>query len=273
MARKKVVINNTKYSLYEDSLHSYDGYIEITGDTVVDKKPKDQVIIGYIIDSGQKIAVCKKSYDKFAPILIAVVSTLAVGFLVCLFILLRNITDIEVPHFTFNRDNVIESLDDGVVKEKGGFTYSEYGIYDGTNASVYVKSRHKDATLKLVFGDVESEEVPITEAYSIPINLDMQVEDAISGTLVYKRGDVETPYTIILEYTNTTAPSLQVGETTETVTTAEIDKAPNETSEGETIVNDINDYKESEADFGSFEVLGDHPDEALEKALREGRQN
>ena len=64
-----------------------------------------------------------------------------------------------------------------------------------------------------------------------------------------------------------------MGEDVPSETTAEIKKTPNETSEGETIVNDINEYKESEADFGNFEVLNDHPDEALEKALREGRQN
>ena len=273
MARKKIVINNTKYQLYEDSLRNYDGYILITGDTVLDKKPKDHVVIGYIIDSGQKIAVCKKSYEKLAPIFIGGVSILAAGFLAGLFIFLRNATNVDVPHFTFNRDNVIESLDDGVTKEKDGLTYSEYGTYDGTNASVYVKSRHKDATLKLVFGDVESEEVPITEAYSIPINLNINVEDAISGTMIYKRGDTEIPYSIILEYANTVAPSLQMGEDVPRETTAEIKKTPDETSEGETIVNDINEYKESEADFGNFEVLNDHPDEALEKALREGRQN
>lgn len=269
MKRKKIQIGDTNYILYEEKLRMYDGYV-YDSDEVLDEKPEGTNIIGYIMDSGQKIAVCKKSYDKYGPAVVGACAVLAVAVIGVSVFALSKVTNVEVPHFSFNRDNVIEDLDDGVKKEAEGFQYSEYGTYDGENASVFTKAKHGDATVQLVFGDVKSDVYKAGDTSSIPLPLDIPVEDIGVGKLVYTRGDVVKEYPLVLEYTSTVKPDIPLGDGGASginvpETRVDVQFEPTEVAPGETIPNDVNEYKESDVDFSNFDTLDDHPDMSKDK--------
>lgn len=268
MKRKKIQIGDTNYILYEDKLRTYDGYV-YGNDEVLDEKPEGTNIIGYIMDSGQKIAVCKKSYDKYGGIAVAACAVVAVAVITASVCAISKVTNVDVPHFSFNRDNVVEDLDDGVKKEAEGFQYSEYGTYDGHNASVFTKAKHGDATVQLVFGDVKSDVYKAGDTASIPLTIDIPVEDIGVGKLVYTRGDVVKEYPLVLEYTSTVKPDIPLGNDTSGInvpeTRVDVQLEPSEVAPGETIPNDVNEYKESDVDFSNFDTLDDHPDMSKDK--------
>lgn len=277
MKRRKIQIGDTKYILYEDKLRMYDGYV-YGNDEVLDEKPAGTNVIGYIMDSGQKIAVCKKSYDKYGSVAVMVSAVIAIAVVSVSIHVISKVTDVDVPHFSFNRDNVVEDLDNGVKKEAEGFQYSEYGTFDGNNASVFTKAKHGDATVQLVFGDVKSDVYKAGDTASIPLAIDIPVEDIGVGKLVYTSGDVVKEYPIVLEYTSTVKPDIPLGNDTSGInvpeTRVDVQLEPTEVAPGETIPNDVNEYKESDVDFSNFDTLDDHPDMSKDKKINsiEGSQ-
>lgn len=251
---RRIEIGGDKYVLHEQTLRHYDGFVY--EDTIHKAKPENTHIIGYIIDGGSKYAVCTKSYDKLGKVIIVGLSILAIGVIGGGGYIISKALDVEVSHFTFgSRDNVVEKLDDGVVKAKAGLSYSQYATYDGSTVGVYIDTKDRSSEVKLVIGDASSEYVPVEEAYAIPISINMKEQEALEGTLFYKKKDHVEEYPITVEYLNVTKPEISQGDFTEgmniqpTQATTEYDPANDITIE-----NDINNYKETDIDFDNFNL-------------------
>lgn len=204
----KITIEDKPYELHKDELRKYDGFFY--GGQILDRLPIDARIIGYVVEDKLKIAVCRKTYQKYYPLLYGLVGISGIAVLV--FSILVIGFDVEVVSWlpTRNRDNVIGKLDDGTVKEDGGLKYSQYATYSNGNLSLYVEGKQK-AEVSVTVDGVTSTYTPVAESYRIPITLELGKQEITQGSLNYKIGESINSYPLIVEHLDVEKPDLPKG--------------------------------------------------------------
>lgn len=249
---RKVTYEGKEYTIKEGELRRYDYYFY--KDEIFEEQPEKTLVEGYFVVEGSKVGYCKKDLGKGNMVIIAGVSLLCIcagGFIG--FKALSS-TNIEVPHFewTANKDNVIGELDDGVVKANKKLSYSQYATYDGESVAMWVDSKDATAEVQLVYGDASSSYVAVEDSYSIPISLGIEPQDVVEVTMNYKKGDKVVEYPVTVEYLQNEAPTLEMGDKDD----YDLSKSQAESlATEETIVNDINEYQETDTDFENFYTL------------------
>jgi hypothetical protein len=258
----KITINGKSYTLYSRCDSKCYGYCY--EDELHPIQPADTEIIGYVDIQHLRYAVCKKKASVVTRVFIYILIAIAAIVVVALPIIMVTGFNPEVKHFTFSHQDTREpTLDDGTVKVSSGLSYSQYATYNGDYVAVFIEAKNKKAEVKLVVGDVESEYVPAEEAYMIPMHLDMEEQSVLGGTLLYKVGETVKDYPITIEYLAVSTPEIPQGDP---VPTTAVDTSLPQPTE-ETVVNDINEYQETDTDFENFVVIDDHPSKLKEKIL------
>lgn len=253
---RKIRIDGKVYELLPDNQRRYDGYYyrgEIT-----ERSPVDTRIIGHIVEDKTKIAICRKDSKALRRVLY--VGTGISGAVVLLFSIVVIGFDVDVPHWELDRngDDIIGELDNGIRKETRKFTYSQYTTYDGENVLLFVTSKNGGEVSITVNGKT-SEYVPIDQAYNIPMNLELDSEQIVEGTLNFKRGDSIEEYPIVVEYLNTTKPQLPVGNIADIEVGRELWDGVSSNTESmlkeTSAADDENITATTEANFAEFPVI------------------
>lgn len=253
---RKIKINGKSYELLPDNQRRYDGYYyrgEIT-----DRSPVDTRVIGHVVEEKTKIAVCRKDNKVLRKAVY--VGTGVAGVAVLCFSVLVIGFDVDVPHWELSRngDDIVGELDTGIRKESRKFSYSQYVTYDGTDVLLFVTSKN-GGEISLTIDGVSSEYVPVDQAYSIPMQLNLGAEQITQGILKLKHGDSVEEFPIVVEHLNTTKPDIAMGDISdkefaqeqwsETLTSGE-SMLKETTSE-----DDENITGTTEADFSAFPVI------------------
>ena len=264
---KRVNILGKTYELLPDTLRKYDGYY-YDGE-VLDRAPVNSKIVGYVVEEKQKIAICKRVRKELYPVLYAVVGLAGIVTLsLCVAVILF---DVEVPHWTIeqNGDDVVGVLDDGVTRTSRTFAYSEYVTYDGENVLLFLDSKNKDAEIAVTAGGITSTYLPVTEAFSVPIQLSINEQEITQGILHLKVGEEITDYPLVIEYLASNTPTLSVGNISDNI---EANRQYEEGVPGQSMLleetkdkNDYKTYEDSNSNFESFnKITYKNPDEPLE---------
>lgn len=264
---KRVRILGKSYELLPDTQRKYDGYF-YNGE-VLDHAPVNTVIVGYVVEEKQKIAICKKTHKEFYPVVYALTGLAGIVTLgLCVAVLLF---DVDVQHWTVqqNGDDIVGELDDGIIRTSRSFAYSEYVTYDGANVLLFLDSKNKDAEISLTVGDISSDYANIGDAFSIPMELPLKEQEITQAILHVKMGDEIADYPLVIEYLASTKPVLEVGNITDNIEANRLYE--NGVSGNEMLPNATKDndayktFEDSNTDFESFEkITYKNPNEPLE---------